>query len=93
METECEQLLEMLWFGSVHAALPVLNGLLAYPKEAAQCSLGQAHLLTERHTGSPEGVLTFEVIGMRLFHLPSLLHATTPVCSHHAKGVILFPLD
>ena len=62
LETEGEQALEMLWFGSVHTALPVLNSLLADAQEPAQRSLGQAHLPTERYTGAPEGVLTFMLI-------------------------------
>jgi hypothetical protein len=47
----------MLGFGSVHAALPVLNGLLADAQELCERSLGQAHLSTELHAGAPEGVL------------------------------------
>src|SRR6202171_2604997 len=81
LDTKGKQALEMLNSGRAHATLPLPNGLLADTKEPAQFSLGQVHALAQRRTGAPKGVLTFEVIGMRLFHLPSLLHATAPVCS------------
>src|SRR5438270_185010 len=62
LETKCKQALEMLWTGSVYAPLPMLNSLLADAQELAQRSLGQAHLLTERHTGAPKGVLTLLLV-------------------------------
>ena len=72
LDTKGKQALEMLNGGRTHATLPLPNGLLADTKEPAQFSLGQVHALAQRRTGAPKGVLTFEVIGMRLFHLPSL---------------------
>ena len=84
LDTKGKQALEMLNGGRAHATLPLPNVLLADTKEPAQFSLGQVHALAQRRTGAPKGVLTFEVIGMRLFHLPSLLHLREPVCSHHA---------
>jgi hypothetical protein len=84
LDTKDKQALEMLNGGRAHSTLPLPNGLLVDTKEPAQFSLGQVHALAQHRTGAPKGILTFEVIGMRLFHLPSLLHPGEPVCSYHA---------
>src|SRR2546428_11738614 len=80
LEAECEHPFEMLWCGRAHAALPVLNGLLADAKEPTQCSLGQAHALAQPHTGAPEGVLPFVLIGRQMLHLNFPVSSSCAVC-------------
>ena len=71
LEREDQQLGEMHWHGDVQAMFPMLNGLLADRKEPGQFSLGQVHVLAQRHTGAPEGLLLHVVIGIRMLHLLS----------------------
>src|SRR5437588_11403783 len=91
LDTKGKQALEMLNGGRAHATLPLPNVLLADTKEPAQFSLGQVHALAQRRTGVPKGVLTFELIGSRLFHLAHLHSSVlssrqtcpeTPITSH-----------